>query len=298
MQLTRKKMEKKIVFAGTVRNCEKGLHKAFKTLEKISVLFDESQFIFIESDSNDKTLDILEHYQRKIPNVMIVSLGSLLPNLPLRTHRIAYCRNKFLEIIESCHKLRAFDYLGVFDMDGINNLLSPESVFSCFEYDNWDVMTANQLIKYYDIWALRHPQWCPGDCWSEINTCKDIFGHITSEKLFIKKRQIFISKKTPPIEVESAFGGFALYKMNSILGCRYSGVNDNHEVCEHIEFHRQIRANGGRIYINPKLINSYGNTPYDSWTDLIRLKTLTYLIKSEFINFLKKAGGKKQGLKI
>lgn len=276
-------MARKIVIAGTVRNGEKGLHKAFKTLDKISVLFDQSQFIIIESDSNDKTIEMLKDYQRKNPNIMIVSLGSLLNDLPLRTHRIAYCRNKFLEIIESCHKLRAFDYLGVFDMDGINNLLSPKSVLSCFEYDNWDVMTANQLIKYYDIWALRHPEWCPGDCWAEINAGKDIFGYIPCEKLFIKRRQIFIPKETPPIEVESAFGGFALYKMNSILGCRYSGGNDNNEVCEHVEFHRQIRKNGGKIYINPQLINSYGNTPYDSWSDLIRPRTLTYLMKSELI---------------
>ncbi|MEH2383915.1 MAG: hypothetical protein V7K27_34345 [Nostoc sp.] len=280
-------MARKIVIAGTVRNGEKGLHKAFKTLDKISVLFDQCQFIIIESDSNDKTIEMLKDYQRKNPNIMIISLGSLLNDLPLRTHRIAYCRNKFLEIIESCHKLRAFDYLGVFDMDGINNLLSPKSVFSCFEYDNWDVMTANQLIKYYDIWALRHPQWCPGDCWTEINTCKDIFGYIPSEKLFIKRRQIFIPKETPPIEVESAFGGFALYKINSILGCRYSGGNDNNEVCEHVEFHRQIRKNGGKIYINPQLINSYGNTPYDSWSDLIRPRTLTYLMKSELIKMIR-----------
>ena len=43
--------------------------------------------------------------------------------------------------------------------------LKPRDFYSCWQYQNWDVFTANTSDIYYDIWALRHNNWSPNDCW-------------------------------------------------------------------------------------------------------------------------------------
>jgi hypothetical protein len=40
--------------------------------------------------------------------------------------------------------------------------------------------------------------------------------------------------------------------------CKYDGGAGNKELCEHVAFHDDIIKNGGKIYINPKMINTVG----------------------------------------
>jgi len=56
------------------------------------------------------------------------------------------------------------------------------------------------------------------------------------------------------IEVDSAFGGLALYRASCLRGCFYS--SEGREVCEHVVLHRKIKDNGGKIFINPGLTNT------------------------------------------
>ena len=59
------------------------------------------------------------------------------------------------------------------------------------------------------------------------------------------------------IEVDSAFGGFVIFKKNILKNCLYVGTYpDGSPICEHVPFNKQIRNNGGRIFINPQLINA------------------------------------------
>jgi hypothetical protein len=61
------------------------------------------------------------------------------------------------------------------------------------------------------------------------------------------------------IEVESAFGGLAIYKREVLLDCnsRYIGLNKNgEEIVDHASLHLGITQNGYKIFINPKLINT------------------------------------------
>jgi hypothetical protein len=54
------------------------------------------------------------------------------------------------------------------------------------------------------------------------------------------------------LEVDSAFGGAGIYKIQSIPEhCRYVGQHTNgKEKCEHIEFNECIKKNGSTIFIN------------------------------------------------
>ncbi|HEY1803077.1 MAG TPA: hypothetical protein VGG45_01225 [Terracidiphilus sp.] len=59
------------------------------------------------------------------------------------------------------------------------------------------------------------------------------------------------------IEVDSAFGGLAVYRRDALSGVKYVGLGEaRHEVCEHVSLHRQIKSAGRRIFINPQLVNA------------------------------------------
>ena len=74
------------------------------------------------------------------------------------------------------------------------------------------------------------------------------------------------------IEVDSAFGGLAIYRKSDIpQDASYVGVDENgDEVCEHVSFHFSIKKNKGKIFINPKLI--IGPGIIKSWIKLIKRK--------------------------
>ena len=58
------------------------------------------------------------------------------------------------------------------------------------------------------------------------------------------------------IKVNSAFGGFAIYKLNKIIEFKYEsnfGVN-----CEHVKLNEDLNLKYGNLYIDKNLINSSG----------------------------------------
>jgi len=145
------------------------------------------------------------------------------------------------------------------DLDGMNSLVNIEKIAQCWAVDEpWDVITANQLGEYYDIWALSHPYWNPMDCWEQKRQLEDIFGEEAAQDIAVKRKQSAIDPKANLIEVNSAFGGLAIYTREAFLAGRYAGTDDlagGIDVADHIPFHRALRKNGYRIFINPALIN-------------------------------------------
>jgi hypothetical protein len=51
---------------------------------------------------------------------------------------------------------------------------------------------------------------------------------------------------SPPIPMNSAFGGLCLYRREAYL----SGVYDG-STCEHVPFHRSMQASGYQLFLNP-----------------------------------------------
>jgi len=143
-------------------------------------------------------------------------------------------------------------------MDGVNNKLSVDAVNSCWDRPGWDVCAANQSGPYYDIWALRHEYWSPNDCWQQARfllSCGASYFNSVSASVY--SRMVCIAPSAEWIEVESAFGGLAIYRKEALLSVKYNGLMENgEEVCEHVAAHEQIRSFGGRIFINPALINA------------------------------------------
>ncbi|CAF3345289.1 unnamed protein product [Rotaria sp. Silwood2] len=122
-------------------------------------------------------------------------------------------------------------------------------------------MTATQTSEYYDIWALRSWPTLTFDCWHRIRhlTFLPIAQSFLVQRL-IHIHQEAIPRDHPLIEVQSAFGGAAIYVAEYISDeCVYNGWADQglwflREQCEHVSFNECVRrrAGGGKVFINPQ----------------------------------------------
>jgi hypothetical protein len=247
-----------IIVAGVTRNCEKTIEKDIFKIYQALKTCKNLMWLIIESDSDDGTVSKLEDLKMKIPDFRYISLGRLRNEIPKRTARIAHCRNRYLEEMYQDSRYKDVEYAIVADLDGMNNLLTTEGFISCWLRKDWDVCTANQRGPYYDMYALRHPVWSPNDCLLQHRfLLKYGVRKMKSLSIAIYGKMIRIPEESEWIEVDSAYGGLAIYRRKSLLGAQYRGLDDEgEEMCEHIALHNFLRQKGNRIYINPKLINS------------------------------------------
>ena len=191
-------------------------------------------------------------FQDKNENIELISHGNLRDTLPSRTDRIAYCRNSYLDIVEK--NKDDYEYLLILDGDSSSSeVISNEAILSNFETEDWDMITANQPEGYYDIWALRHEEWMPFDCWKEFSKyrTKESFDY------FIKSRFVKINLSDNLIPVKSAFGGAGFIRIASIKGARHVGhTEDGIQVCEWVPFCNSLNEGKAKIFINPNFVNS------------------------------------------
>jgi glycosyltransferase involved in cell wall biosynthesis len=247
-----------LVIVGCVRNGAKTVRRAVETLARASSGFARVQFLIVESDSTDDTLAELQRLRHEVTGFQFTSLGALAEQIPARTERIAACRNRYLDELHHDAQYANVDYVMVADLDGVNNDLRAEAVATCWASTQpWDVVAANQRDAYYDIWALRHPDWCPVDCHDQYARLRDLFGKPRALAMAIHSRMAKLSPEADWIEVDSAFGGLAIYRREALLRGHYSGVCDGRAICEHVPLHAELRAKGYRIFINPALINAH-----------------------------------------
>lgn len=248
-----------LAIVGLARNCQMTLKRDIGVLARASRNFSRVRFLVIESDSSDATLAMLRGLQAQRGDFEFVTLGGLTPQHPLRSDRIATCRNRYLDELQHNPLYADTDYIVVADLDGANRDLRTEALESCWQSDlPWDVCAANQRDAYYDVWALRHADWCPVDCWRQYRRLRPHFGHEQALTLAVHSRMVKLTPGSDWIEVDSAFGGLALYRREALLAARYCGLDDaGEQICEHVLFHAGLRGRGFRIFINPALINAH-----------------------------------------
>lgn len=256
-------IDKKLIIAGIVRNNAQYLPSIFKNIENISSLFKEVKCIFVESDSTDNTVNILNNFKNKNKNIEIISMGNLRDKMPYRTQRTAFCRNIYLDRVEEIKD--EYELLLVMDMDDVNSYpIQSESILSNFKYHDWDMITANNPDGYYDIWALRHPTWMPYDCWEAVGNRPSFMSNDEAINIHVRSRIIKIDVNHPLIEVQSAFSGMAFIKTKSIKGGRHIGLIQDggaiREIVEWIYFCKSINEGKPKIYINPRFVTNTNRT--------------------------------------
>lgn len=245
------------LICGVGRNCGSALEGTLDAIGRATVGFRKTSFLVVESDSTDDTLVRLESLA-KSAQMRAISLGSLRRHIPVWTERLAHCRNRIVEEVRLSGEFRDVDYVVVADLDGVNLKVQRKGIESAWSApEPWDVVTANQDGAYYDVWALRHPAWCSNDCWQAHRELRPIFGDAAAYQAAIASKQMRLPVKSGLIEVESAFGGLAIYTKDAFVSGNYVGVSeDGEEVCEHVRFHADMRRKGYRIFINSALLNS------------------------------------------
>lgn len=253
----------RFLVCGLVRDKQHSISREISRLFRSLKGFRDVQFYLIESDSRDCTLGELEKIRNSNMKFDFVSLGFISTSIPDRVERIRYCRNKYVEYIRE--NSDNFDYVLVADLDGINRKFSRRALESSFTASvNWDKCAANQIGGYYDIYALRAKDWCESDYQREIEEKSKEFNsrqifQLRTELIYDRMRRI--SKGSPWIPVNSAFGGLAIYKVGMFLRADYTPiVASDPRQCEHVDFNLKLKRMGYHLFINPALINSYWNT--------------------------------------
>jgi len=239
-----------MIIAGTARNISQFWESTEKSLQIIFDSLPTYKCFIIESNSQDNTLELLNNWAAKDSRRTVVSLGWLQE--PVRTRRIATCRNKYMELAEPYFS--EFPHIIMLDLDDALKIDSnfKEQLDTCFSRNDWDGLGSNRRGKYYDIWALRSKVLgITYDCWEmasrnpEHILTHDGFRHIDNRHKYVFSHQKVYPETMSWILVESAFGGLAIYKTAVIKGRRYVG-----NTCEHVSFNQ-----GLRMYINPRLIS-------------------------------------------
>ena len=281
-------MNKKILLVGTVSNVSKTIERELRVVLKALSGFESVDVYLVESDSTDETNKVLHKIQLMYHHFNFISMGSLKDKHPDRIARIAYCRNIYIRYIRANFEINKWDYVAVADLDGMNLKLTRKGIESCFTTKiDWDGVMANQIFGYYDILALRANGWVERDCFQEIKIArqklippkqyKNIFLNFIIlfkyydqfRKLIIYDKMKILPRRKGLIKVESAFGGFAIYKSKSFMVSEYDPSNS--ECSEHVDFHRRLGKYNYQFFINTSLINNWFNVYNLNKILLIRL---------------------------
>lgn len=279
----------------TLRNVERVLIKEYSNISKALKTAKSVSFYFVESDSQDGTLELLKNLKQINANFNFVSLGNLRDEISDRIERIRFCRNSYVSYIRNNYEEGKWDYVLVLDLDGNCKRLSQRAISSCFvENYNWDACFANQLLGYYDIYALRADNWNDDDCLLRTYSRKlEISSDISKQSWFkrfilidkirhdeIYSKMYFIPFWKKWIPVKSAFGGAGIYKAKLFTIADYSKSSLNsHVICEHVDLHINLTKYGyDEFYINPKFINLYLNEHVLNKSKVIRF--MKYVKKS------------------
>ena len=232
------KMKKyNVIFGGTCRNVGDNIEHVLQNIEKCAKKFNSHSVVIYENDSSDNTRELLQKHKKD--NYYYIFEDNVTESR--RTKRIERGRNLVLDKVRELNNDNRYHYLILLDLDDVNkNGEFVNSIDTCFIREDWDVLTANQQGLYYDLWALRNEQ-LNYDCWNEISDTQPVCSNIN---IHFEPSQI--------IEVDSAFGGAAIYKLSSVPdSCKYNGEHSNGmQKCEHVDFNKCIKDNGGKIFIN------------------------------------------------
>ncbi len=239
------------VIVGIARNAMPYLQTTLRLVAEAVPQFRSCRMYVYENDSTDGTDAYLDAFAAGHPWLTVEhdTLGG--PDArgfePERTVRLAGCRNKCLEWVRANAPgvtwviVLDLDPHGGFSPDGIFNSIAwlaakatqrPAGMASFSLYAEHTAPDAPPRIAQYDSWAARLNWW--RDRREEIG-----FGWFS---------MLLFPVGAPPVPMNSAFGGLAVYMAEAILapGVEYSG-----EDCEHVPLHRRMHEAGYQLFVNP-----------------------------------------------
>ena len=267
---------KTILFCGIARNVGKNLQRNIDCLHRTGSLFKDYRIFIYENDSSDNTPQILmnnrssrfmylsekrldEDYRSKIDS------GEDMWHYN-RCKVLSECRNKYLEYVE--YSDTKFDYVCILDLDlkggwsydGIKHAiftLERDQINACVsaygvlaEKNGNDLLEQYNVSDYlmYDSFAFRPLGW-------------NIGLHMMSMPMF---NNIKVERGDESIEVDSNFGGMAIYKSQALQNKKYGAKKwmEGFIDPDHVILNRQIKKDGWKIIMDPSMIVSYSPHNY------------------------------------
>lgn len=229
--------DKTIACVGLARDIGDQLLNSVDKVLSLQSHVNKLDIVVIENDSTDNTKSVLSELKHKHDNFTYISQDYGLPKFGQvkdkeRTQALSDQRNKYISYLND----KDYDYTIVLDFDFLD--FSKNGIFNSFGWlseSNIDAMCGISLRNQhvlssnyknywnYDCWAFRQNWW--HDTQSYINDCNPMlwFGFWIPPI------------GSPPIRVNSGFGGMCIYQTDQLIQSKYEGYD-----CEHVCLHRNL----------------------------------------------------------
>ena len=293
------RVEARVLFAGCARNVARQLPDTAEHIDALGQSFAEHRVLIWEDGSSDGTRLLLRNWTARNSRVRVLfgEPPATRWRTFSRPTRIAFCRNILL--VESLRfmgrrpaeavrtiaavprPVPAPQMLVMIDLD-CPPLLQPSALAGSVQRmlagtavppplqprwqqrgahgvppppaagPVWHALFGNSVPRYYDLWALRSAALgLDYDC-LEDKTQVEAHG-------FCFVYGIELDPRAPPVPVDSAFNGVAVYSMSALrhAGCSYE-LSSKLATCEHVGFHMCLRRRGLRLGIDPSLVQGCG----------------------------------------
>ncbi len=206
----------------------------------------ELRVYIAENSSKDNTREVISRLVDQDSRVIPVFLDDLDEQVPVREARIALCRDRLLDEI---YRSESEGLYIPIDLDSeIASSLEAEAFRQACQLVASGECTGvfpSSSPHYYDIHALREPDWCPRSCWKEVQEAKPnsaLWSLLVSIRyVYSRQKPHAILQAKGLIPIESAFGGVGIYSLTkaSEANARYSSPDLEKEylkLCEHVVF--------------------------------------------------------------
>lgn len=249
-----------ICVVGIARTAMPHIQNTLELVDELVEPFGEKSFYVYENDSEDDTPKVLADFASTRPWMTVESETLRVADergfQPGRTLRLAAARNRCRAWVEE--HCASSTYVLVLDLDphgGFSpvGILNSIGWMTSFESSELHPLMAGGMASYslfcqgredgtvgvahYDAWAMRLNWW---------EDRREMPGGMGWAHALLPP------VGSPPIPMNSAFGGACLYKTQAYLAGEYSGIGANGQPdCEHVAFHLSLRRKGWQIYLNP-----------------------------------------------
>ena len=255
--------QRKVVIASLVRDVEDRLPEIIKKAESVGRMFKDYTILIVENDSKDQTRQLLLEWAAKNPRVKILGCGvnakeCSLPKAPktdghyvdrTRIQKMVDLRNIYLDHIKTHYS--DYDYTVMWDLDMIGSVYLDgiqHSLGYLAHHPDVDVVCSYGIYHwafftlFYDTYALLH---------------RDETFHIDHKTIHDIRKGMWeakYSRGNPPVQVDSCFSGFAIYRTPSFMDSdiKYDMSPPDNLECEHVRLNKKIK---GKKVVNPSMIN-------------------------------------------
>lgn len=238
----------KLAIVSICRNAMPHLRNTLALVDELAGLWRDCAFYVYENDSVDETAAVLDDFAiRQWVTVEHDTLGGEDSRgfEPERTVRLAKCRTRCQEWVRRNASDANYvmvldaDPHGGFSVDGVLNSLGwfCEMLGESFHRREPGAMASHSLfvrkeeagygVAAYDAWAAR-------------------LNHFEDRREHQWFHLLLPPVGSPPIPMNSAFGGLCLYRREAYLAGVYEGGD-----CEHVLHHKAMQKAGYQLFLNP-----------------------------------------------